>query len=297
MQGTETAKLAAAILAGGRASRFGGRAKGLLEVGGTTILERLLGEIHGAGIDEIIVASNDRGAYDSCGVPVVPDARRGIGPLGGVETALAFYANARDGVLFLPCDLPAITSREIRALTSAFVSASARIVVAQTGGFFWQPLCSVVHSDLKAAVTAAIDEGERKPRYLWWKLGAMPVGFEDSEPFFNINTPEDLALWRGSERPVRVALGVPTAMLDSLQAFVAKKDIPVELTTAGECAARIVGESERVADGPDVLHVGGTIRCADARAMAARLGISTGKMGRLLNFLNMKIRQCDLGLF
>ena len=194
---TQSSEIAGAILAGGRASRYDGAAKGLLEARpGVTIIGHLMEEMSAAGLGDVIIAANDPEPYRRFGVKVVPDLRPGGGPLAGIEAALTHYAGHCEAVLFCPCDLPGFTRREISALLSAYGESPGGVVAAETGDFFWQPLCSVVHNALLRDVTRAIDDGVRSVRELWRTFEAVPVHFEDETAFFNVNTPDDLARWR-----------------------------------------------------------------------------------------------------
>ena len=190
-------KLGAAVLAGGKASRYAGADKAALDCGdGRSIVRRLLDELALAGFEEAVLCANDPGRYASLPVPVIGDLRPGAGPLGGIEAALAHFGGRTEGVALLPCDLPGISAREIRVLAEAFRAGGARVVVAQTGDSFWHPLCAVVHNDVLVELTAALDAGRRGVGRLWRSLGAAAVRFQDEEPFFNVNTPEDMAGWR-----------------------------------------------------------------------------------------------------
>lgn len=192
--------ITAAVLSGGKALRYGGTAKGLIEVApGVTILERMLGEIAAAGAEEVIILANDLGPYRSFGLPIVPDLRRGLGPIAGIEAGLAHYAGRSDAVLFLTCDLPGITSEEIRRLLFEFGGNRSGVVYAVSGPGFEQPLCCVVQTDMLAPVRRLIDEGKRKVKDIWRELGAVPLRFDDPEPFFNVNTPEDMKRWSESK--------------------------------------------------------------------------------------------------
>jgi molybdopterin-guanine dinucleotide biosynthesis protein A len=202
-------RISAAILAGGEAARFGGRPKGRLELpGGRSIIEREIAELSAAGVRHIGIFTSDPRPYAHVGCEVVPDRRSGIGPLGGIETALLHHSGRCDAVLILPCDLPAITSREIAALIHAFHRSRADLVVAQTDPSLLQPLCALVRTSLRPAITQAITQGRRKVGALWRSLGAHPLHFDDPTPFFNINTPEDWERWR-SQSP-RGAPASPT---------------------------------------------------------------------------------------
>jgi len=195
-----TVRVGFALLAGGRAERYGGRPKGLLRrPDGTTLAEHLLGAAAAAGLERRIVVTNDPDAYRPLGHALVRDLRPGCGPLGGIEAALEHFSGSCEGVLFLPCDLPGFSAREAAALRDAFAARKARLVVARTADFSWHPLCSVVHIGLRRAVGEALDRGARAVGRLWRDLGAEPVDFPDAAPFFNVNAPEDLEAWRRQE--------------------------------------------------------------------------------------------------
>ena len=207
-------RLSGAILAGGKASRYGGRPKGLLPLAeGETMLARIIGELRAAGLDDIVVVANDRAAYRHLQREIVPDLRPGLGPLGGIEAALHHLAPRCDGVLLLPCDLPGITAAEIAALRQAFVSVPAPVVMAETERGRCHPLCAIVDVSITPAVSQAIDAGRRSPYRLWLEVGAMLVHFEEAGPFFNLNTPADLARWRQANpsRPAGASTAVETA--------------------------------------------------------------------------------------
>ena len=191
-------KIAAVILAGGRASRYGGMTKGLIELGsGMTILGRMISEIRASGPTEIAISANDPDPYAEFGLPIVADLRPGLGPLGGIESGLSHFQGVCRAVLFLPCDLPGISSREIRALIAASEESGAGVVYALNASiFFSHPLCTLVHNGLLPDLSRLIDEGHRKIVDVWEKLGAQAVQFEDDRPFFNVNSAADLARWK-----------------------------------------------------------------------------------------------------
>ncbi len=73
----------AAILAGGRARRLGGRDKSRLVVGGRTILERQLDVLRRL-VPRIVIVANAPEQFADAGVPVLADAVPGCGSLGGI---------------------------------------------------------------------------------------------------------------------------------------------------------------------------------------------------------------------
>jgi molybdopterin-guanine dinucleotide biosynthesis protein A len=193
----DTPSVAAAILAGGRASRYGGRSKGSLRrPEGTTLLEHLRRELRRAGIRRVVLAGGSARAYRRCGLAILPDARRDAGPLAGIEAALDHYAGRCNAVLFMPCDLPGIGAEEIRRLLDAYRRFGPPGVFAVTGRFFPHPLCIIVHTGALPRVREALEAGRLKPRDLWRRLGVRVVRFPDPAPFCNVNTPEEMRRWR-----------------------------------------------------------------------------------------------------
>jgi molybdopterin-guanine dinucleotide biosynthesis protein A len=185
----------AAILAGGRARRLGGRDKRALRVGRTTILERQLAALEGL-VDRVFVVGGDPMAG---GVPfpaVVPDRLPSAGALGGLYTALC----EADGphVLVVACDLPFVTAALLAGLMTLADSECDAVVPRSTDGL--QPLCAVYARRLADDVRRRIESGHLKIQDL---LGAIRVREfgpaeiaaldADDRLFFNVNTPEDLA--------------------------------------------------------------------------------------------------------
>jgi molybdopterin-guanine dinucleotide biosynthesis protein A len=164
---------------------------------GPPILDRILRAADGAGLEDVLLVANDPAPYRRFGRRIVPDLRPGLGPLGGIEAALASLGEPFEGVLVLPCDLPGLTADAVSALLSAFEASEAGLVYASTGDRGGHYLCAAVHRRHAAAVGAALDRGERGVGRLWRALGAGAVAFEDPHPFFNVNSPEERSRWIG----------------------------------------------------------------------------------------------------
>ena len=291
-------RIAAVVLAGGKGSRYGGVAKGLLEPSpGVCILEGTIAEIRSSGIERIAISANDADPYAAFGLTVIPDLRPGLGPIGGIEAGLAHFRSEEYGaVLFLPCDLPAITRQEISKLISKFSESGAHAVYAQDGSFFDHPLCAVVHIALLDDVTGLIDEGHRKIADAWARLGAAPVPFEDAAPFYNVNTPADFARWKG-EPLLPTTILVPENLVEEIKALIRSEGLPLEIVREGQADLRVARSERRVESDDSTLHTGGWIRCPVARDIGARLGIDSRQFGKLLNALDIRVRDCELGCF
>ena len=146
-----------AVLCGGRSSRFGSD-KALAPFRGSTVGERLVGALRGAGVDPIVAIGGRAG--DQLGLPTVPDRRPGDGPLGGLATALLYARTGR--VLVVPCDLPLLSTEHIARLL-ADVEGPGGPVVATVGG---QPKISlsVWPTDEGRRILRLVDGGERRFR-------------------------------------------------------------------------------------------------------------------------------------
>ncbi|HET7826764.1 MAG TPA: dipeptidase, partial [Anaeromyxobacter sp.] len=181
-----------ALIAGGRATRLGGVAKGLLRAGGIPLAARttaLFRELFGAAL----VVANDPGPYADLGAPVVPDRIPDRGAPGGLHAALSA---AETGWVFAAgCDMPGLDARAIAFLAERRDGADA-VVVRFRGRLeplhaFWSRRCLPALErllrdgepslrDLAAAVDArVVDEGE-------WRA-VDP----DGRAFDNVNTPDD----------------------------------------------------------------------------------------------------------
>ena len=183
----------AAILAGGRARRFGGRPKALLQFGDQRIIERQIAAL-GAVADRIAVVTADRARYAALGIPIWEDLVPGAGPLGGIYTALV-RAAAR--TLVVAGDMPFLTPAFMRHLDEA--GRDADVAVARTADGR-HPLCASYSTACTAVIRRSLDRGDLKVGDLLTKLRVREIGPDELRPFdpdgtllFNINTPEDYA--------------------------------------------------------------------------------------------------------
>ncbi len=95
-------------------------------------------------------------------------------------------------------------------------------------------------------------------------------------------------------------LNVSEKTADSLRDFFDGEDIDLQTVSPGEKACVSIYPDEdgkRTECSPETLYEGGWITCTNARTLARRLNILMWESGKLLDFLHIKIRDCELGCF
>jgi len=91
-------------------------------------------------------------------------------------------------------------------------------------------------------------------------------------------------------------LKVTDTVRQQLQQFINEQALPVELVDTDDASVCVAQAEPRRECGIDQLYPGGWITCGVARQVALRLNISLKHTGMLLNLLDIKVRQCELGL-
>ena len=181
----------AAILAGGQSRRMG-RDKALLQLGGQSLIERVLAAVRPLACPSFIVA---RQATDHThlGLPVFPDQYPDTGPLGGLCTAL--HHASTPTLLLLACDLPFLTPEFLRFLVERLGQHQAAVPQSPEG---LHPLCAAYATSCLPAVERLLDQQEGRMHTLCRQLDLRVLTPEEWQPFdphglllSNLNTPEE----------------------------------------------------------------------------------------------------------
>ena len=199
----QTPDILALILAGGLGRRMEGQRKPLLRLGGRPLIERVAAQARaqcGAVALNLHDAAPETAApFADLGLPVATDAAPGrLGPLAGVLGGLDFAARNLPDVEFvlsLPCDCPFLPVDLAARLLAAARRAPSSLACAASGGrthpaiALW-PLA--LRDELRRALLV---EGQRAVGKFQNAHGAVAVEWPATprDPFFNINTPDDLA--------------------------------------------------------------------------------------------------------
>jgi molybdopterin-guanine dinucleotide biosynthesis protein A len=183
-----------AILAGGQATRFGGRDKSALLVNGRSILDRQLASLAPL-TDDLMIVGDRVVAAGAIALRAIPDAVPGCGPLGGLHAALT--AARGDVLLLVACDMPYLSAPFAEYLLS--LAGDADIVVPESERGY-HPLCAVYTRACLEPAAALLADRQLKMRELVDRMRTRVVPIEDIRRFgdphrllANVNTPADYA--------------------------------------------------------------------------------------------------------
>lgn len=182
-------KLTGVVLAGGKSSRMG-REKGLIEVQGVRMIERILQELD-AVVPEVIISSNGD-LYNDLNRKVYADIIPGCGPMSGIHSALVHSTTEK--ILVAGCDMPFIN----RAVFSQLIAKAdeAEVVVPVHGRNEREPLCAIYSKFCLARLEDLLKNGKWKMKEALPHFQVLEIPFNDKEIyekyFMNINTPREL---------------------------------------------------------------------------------------------------------
>jgi len=181
-----------ALIAGGRASRLGGAAKGLLSLGGQPLIGRSLDLFRRLFGGSLLVV-NDPAPYRRFEVAQVADLLPDRGAPGGLHAALS--AATTPWVFAAGCDMPFLSPAGIALLAARRHGALA--VVPRWDGRY-EPLHALWSRDALPVLARALAEGDLSMQRLVVLCGAAVVEDEDwaevdpeGRAFRNANTPEE----------------------------------------------------------------------------------------------------------
>jgi molybdenum cofactor guanylyltransferase len=188
------------ILAGGQATRMGGGDKGLLRLGGQSLLSHVVQRLEPQVAGLALNANGDGARFEAFGLPVIGDTIDGFaGPLAGVLAGLDWAAEqgadcivtAAADTPFFPCDLVPGLLLEAQGMDAPLVLAA---TPDEKRGQLRHPTFGLWPVVLRDDLRAALSGGLRKV-VLWSdRHGGREAVFASDgfDPFFNVNRPEDL---------------------------------------------------------------------------------------------------------
>ncbi|MFG1371171.1 molybdenum cofactor guanylyltransferase MobA [Xanthobacter oligotrophicus] len=192
----------ALILAGGLGRRMDAPAHGapekpLVRLGGTPLIAHVIARLRPQVGQLWINANSDAQAYAGLGCELVPDTIAGHpGPLAGVLAGLERLAaeDAQASLLTVPADTPFLPA-DLAARLQKRQAETGSVVCAGSLGQR-HPVIALWPASARTALRHSLEAGRLKVGLLLDTLNAVTEGWdsEPDDPFFNVNTPEDLAI-------------------------------------------------------------------------------------------------------
>ncbi|MGO9984784.1 MAG: molybdenum cofactor guanylyltransferase MobA [Rhodomicrobium sp.] len=207
--------IAGIVLAGGLSRRMGGGDKGLRELRGKPLILHVIERLSRQANPLAINANGGALRFSAFGLPVISDATEDFaGPLAGVLAGMRWAAHAAPAARYIvtaACDTPFFPEDLVERFLGAANGADPAIVLAMSAGQV-HPVFGLWPVRLAGDLADALASGTRKvthwtdrhPHFIaefpQFRLGGKLV-----DPFYNANTPEELAgaeaLLRAEEMP------------------------------------------------------------------------------------------------
>lgn len=202
----ERADILGVILAGGRSSRFGGGDKGLADLCGQSVIGHVLDRFKPQTGKVILSANGDQQRFSALGLTVLPDGEfPNQGPLSGLLAAFDYAVHAGDfsTVATVSADTPFLPLDLVSRMRTA---TSAEPVIATSAGRR-HPTIGLWPVALRDELRTVLSQGRRGVDQFASRISAVEVEFAmvetgdcNIDPFFNINTAEDLEAARAMIR-------------------------------------------------------------------------------------------------
>ena len=184
-----------AVLAGGKSQRFG-EDKSQVKLGDKLLIDYILSEII-EEFKEILVVSNSSIDFrKSEKISVIEDIKKNLGPLGGVLTAMKWVKDNNKDYKWIST-FPADTPFFKRSILQKFL----QDIQPEESKLFFIKSNNTRHNifglwsiDLMDKLEEDLNKGERKVEVWANSIGVKTINieFQNEDPFFNINTKEDL---------------------------------------------------------------------------------------------------------
>jgi len=182
-------RVAGFVLVGGRSSRMG-RDKARLVVAGQLLVERVARSVSAVSEETFLVGPSH--LYRDLQWPCLDDERPSLGPLSGIETALASAKG--DLNLILACDMPDVTPTLLNELIAEAHASRSSCVVCRDAAGIVQPLCGVWTAGSLPAVRRALGLGRLSVQKLITEIAAVSI--DSIEILSNVNTPAEWDAWQ-----------------------------------------------------------------------------------------------------
>ncbi len=196
----DASPLCGAVLAGGMSRRMGAP-KEFLRVGEQTFIEYALNLLDRFCAESCISVGPEGLRWpDLPGHRIIGDKKAHAGPLGGIYSVLS---EGRDTAwLILAVDMPFLSPDDLECLVAARAPGCSATAFGSAEAPGYEPLCTIWEPSAMETVEEHLFSGRRSVTRCLGLLNVLPVERPRSRGLFNVNTPQDLAVFKGvhSER-------------------------------------------------------------------------------------------------
>lgn len=181
----------AAILAGGKNSRYGGFHKAFLRFDNELLIQRDI-DLLSTIFKEVIIVANHKEIFTPFGVPVYSDIFLERGPLAGIHSALTHINN--NAAMIVGCDMPYLNKELIVSIYESFKASENEYCIPSKNGLV-EPLHGIYSKNALSAIENFLNRNKYNAVHRF--LSEQEVDYfeiqQKKEVFLNINSPEDLS--------------------------------------------------------------------------------------------------------
>jgi len=183
------------VLAGGKSQRFG-EDKSQVKLGGKLLIDYILSEIIEEFREILVVSNSSINFKHSDKILVIEDIKKNLGPLGGVLTAMRWVKdNNKDykWISTFPADTPFFKHSILQKFLHNIQPDESKLFFIKSNKTRHN-IFGLWSIDLMYKLEEDLNKGERKVEKWANSIGVKTINieFQNNDPFFNINTKEDL---------------------------------------------------------------------------------------------------------
>ena len=188
-------KILGVVLAGGKSQRFG-QDKSQVKLNGKILIDYILSEIIDEFKEILIVTNQSISFMSSKKITVIEDFKKGLGPLGGVLSAMKWIKDNNKEYSWIstfPSDTPFFTKKELKRFYNDIKIENNKLFFIKDKNTRHN-IFGLWSLDLMDQLETDLYNGERKVEIWANSIGVRTVNIEykNINPFFNINTIDDL---------------------------------------------------------------------------------------------------------
>ena len=184
-----------AVLAGGKSQRFG-EDKSQVMLEGKLLIDYILSEISSEFREILVVSNNKIDFKNSEKISIIEDFKKGLGPLGGVLSAMKWVKENNknyEWVSTFPADTPFFKKEILQKFYKEIEIEKSRLFFIKSNKTRHN-IFGLWSIDLLDKLEEDLNKGDRKVE-LWANsvgVEVIDMDFKNIDPFFNINTKQDL---------------------------------------------------------------------------------------------------------